>query len=175
MLLVWCSQYRDVEAIKVEIMTEESVTIENSSEEPIVVIEGHETFRVMNVVSVTYVLPDPHPVINLQEAEGPFRCVEVTVALADAQAIAMALEERTNPRPSTHELFVSTLQGLHVDVIAVRIIKQELGVYYAELDLMSARGQVVIPCRLTDGLAIALRQIVPAPVLCAESVLQGLY
>jgi bifunctional DNase/RNase len=174
-LLVWCSQYHDVEAIKVEIMTEESVTIENSSEEPIVVIEGHETFRVMNVVSVTYVLPYPHPVINLQEAEGPFRCFEVTVALADAQAIAMALEEWTNPRPSTHELFVSTLQSLHVDVIAVRIIKQELGVYYAELDLMSARGQVVIPCRLTDGLAIALRQIVPAPVLCAESVLQGHY
>ncbi len=156
-------------------MTDESSTAENTSDEPIIVIEEHETFRVMNVVSVTYLLPDPHPEINLQEAEGPFRSLGVTVALADAQAIAMALEGRNNPRPSTHELFVSTLQGLNVDVIAVRIIKQEMGVYYAELDLMAPRGQVVIPCRLTDGLAIALRQIVPAPVLCAESVLQDHY
>jgi len=156
-------------------MTDESSTTENSSDEPMVVVEEHETFRVIDVISVTYFLPDPHPEINMQEAEEPFRSLAVTVALADAQAIAMALEGRTNPRPSTHELFVSTLQGLNVDVIAVRIIKQELGVYYAELVLMSPRGQVTIPCRLTDGLAIALRQIVPAPVLCAESVLHGRY
>jgi len=156
-------------------MTDESSTADKISDETIAAIEEHEAFRVMTVVSVTYLLPDPHPEINLQEAEAPFRSLGVTVALADAQAIAMALEERTNPRPSTHDLFVSTLQGLNVDVIAVRIIKQELGVYYAELDLMSPRGQVIIPCRLTDGLAIALRQIVPAPVLCAESVLQAHY
>jgi len=156
-------------------MTDENPSTEVSSEEPVETPETLETFRVMNVVSVTYLLPDPYPEINLQEAEAPFRSLGVTVALSDAQAIAMALEGRNSPRPSTHELFVSTLHGLNVDVIAVRIIKQELGVYYAELDLMSSRGQVVIPCRLTDGLAIALRQIVPAPVLCAESVLQGHY
>jgi len=156
-------------------MTDENPNTEVSSEEPVETPETLETFRVMNVVSVTYLLPDPYPEINLQEAEAPFRSLGVTVALSDAQAIAMALEGRNSPRPSTHELFVSTLHGLNVDVIAVRIVKQELGVYYAELDLMSSRGQVVIPCRLTDGLAIALRQIVPAPVLCAESVLQGHY
>jgi hypothetical protein len=156
-------------------MTDEISNPELSSEELTEAHEPLETFRVMNVVSVTYLLPDPYPEINLQEAEPPFRSLGVTVALSDAQAIAMALEGRNSPRPSTHELFVSTLQGLNVDVIAVRIVKQELGVYYAELDLMSSRGQVVIPCRLTDGLAIALRQIVPAPVLCAESVLQEHY
>ena len=156
-------------------MTDEIQSIDATSDEPIVASEALEPFRVMNVVSVTYLLPDPYPEINLQEAEAPFRSLGVTVALSDAQAIAMALDGRTSPRPSTHELFVSTLQGVNVDVIAVRIIKQEQGVYYAELDLMSSRGQVVIPCRLTDGLAIALRQIVPAPVLCAESVLQGHY
>ena len=156
-------------------MTDEIANTDANSDEPTVAAEEHETFRVMNVVSVTYLLPEPHPEINLQEAEAPFRSLGVTVALSDAQAIAMALEGRNNPRPSTHELFVGTLQGLNVDVIAVRIIKHELGVYYAELDLMSPRGQVVIPCRLTDGIAVALRQIVPAPVLCAESVLLGHY
>jgi len=153
-------------------MTDENVSTEVSSDELIAAADEYETYRVMNVVSVTYLLPDPHPEVNLQEAEAPFRSLGVTVALADAQAIAMALEGRSNPRPSTHELFVSTLQGVNVDVIAVRIVKQEQGVYYAELDLMSPRGQVTIPCRLTDGLAIALRQVVPAPVLCAEAVLK---
>ncbi len=153
-------------------MTDENASTEISSDDVLAEVDEYETFRVMNVVSVTYLLPEPHPEINLQEAEAPFRSLAVTVALPDAQAIAMALEGRSSPRPSTHELFVSTLQGVNVDVIAVRIVKQELGVYYAELDLMSPRGQVTIPCRLTDGLAIALRQVVPAPVLCAESVLQ---
>jgi len=137
--------------------------------------EAHETFRVMTIASVTHMLPDPYPEVNIQEAEAPFRSLAIPVALPDAQAIAMAIEGKSNPRPSTHELFVSTLQGLGVDVIAVRIIKQEQGVYYAELDLMSARGQVVIPCRVTDGITLALRQIVPAPVLCAETVLKAHY
>lgn len=153
-------------------MSEEKLDPEVTPEAP---AESLETFRVMTVASVTYNLPDPYPEINLQEAEAPYRSLTVPVALADAQAIAMAIEGRSNPRPSTHELFVSTLQGLGVDVIAVRIIKQEQGVYYAELDLMSARGQVVIPCRVTDGLTLALRQIVPAPVLCAETVLKAHY
>jgi hypothetical protein len=137
-------------------------------------VAGVETFRVMNIVSVTYILPDPHPEINLQEAEQPYRAMSIMVALSDAQSIAMALDGLSNPRPSTHELFASTLKRLTVDVIAVRITRHEQGVYYAELDLMSPRGQAILPCRLTDGLALALRQTVPAPLLCAESVLQQL-
>lgn len=153
-------------------MSEETPGVE---ELPEASAETHETFRVMSLGSVTYSLPDPYPEINLQETEAPYRSLAIPVALADAQAIALAFEGKTSPRPSTHELFVSTLQGLGVDVIAVRIVKQEQGVYYAELDLMSPRGQVVIPCRVTDGLTLALRQIVPAPILCAETVLKAHY
>lgn len=156
-------------------MTDEIADTETSdiaSTEP---PQALESYRVMNVVSVTYNLPEPYPGINLQEAEEPYRGLAVTVALSDAQSIAMALEGQVNPRPSTHELFASALKGLTVDIIAVRITKHELGVFYAELDLMSSRGQVLIPCRLTDGIALALRQVVPAPLLCAESILQEHY
>lgn len=149
--------------------------IEDSEVPTSEIVEDIEPFRVMSVASVTYNLPDPHPEVNLQETENPFRSMTVPVALADAMAIAQAIEQRSNPRPSTHELFVTTLQGLQVDVIATRILKLENGVYYAEVDLMAPRGRVVVPCRMTDGIVLALRQTVPAPVLCAESVLAAHY
>ncbi|MEI8148076.1 MAG: bifunctional nuclease family protein [Actinomycetes bacterium] len=156
-------------------MTDESASTESIEPQSKDAAEVLETFRVMNVVSVTYLLPEPHPEVNLQEAESPYRTVAVMVALNDAQSIAMALDGVTNTRPNTHELFVNALRGLTVDIIAVRIVKYEQGVYYAELDLMSPRGQVVVQCRLTDGIALALRQTVPAPLLCAESILQSQY
>ena len=47
----------------------------------------------------------------------------------------------------------------------------EDGVYYAELDLMTPKGHEIFDCRTSDAITLALRQSVPAPILCAEEVL----
>ena len=38
---------------------------------------------------------------------------------------------------------------------------------------MAARGREVLPCRPSDGIIVALRQGVPAPILADERLLSG--
>jgi bifunctional DNase/RNase len=67
---------------------------------------------------------------------------------------------------------LTRLQG---EVIAARIVCYEGGVFCAELDLMTPRGREVFDCRTSDALSMALRQSVPAPILCSEAVLDSYY
>lgn len=131
--------------------------------------------RVMSFESVLYDLADPSPFVHLQEAESPFRYLAIPVATADAIAVHAAHIQVTGRRPTTHELLAAALARARVDVIAARIVRYEGGVFFAELDLMTPHGREVLDCRVSDALALALRQGVPAPILCAEEVLQAYY
>jgi bifunctional DNase/RNase len=62
---------------------------------------------------------------------------------------------------------------VHIDVIAVRLIGREQGNYLAELDLMAPNGRERISCRPSDGLVLALRMPVPAPILVDERLFGG--
>lgn len=127
-------------------------------------------FKVMNVESVLFDLSDTSPIIHLVEAETPFRYLPIPIALPDAQSLHNALLGAHGRRPTTHELLSTMLARLNCDVIAVRIVRYEAGVFYAELDVMSPRGREVFDARPSDAIIIATRQIVPAPVLCSEEV-----
>ncbi|HQU27183.1 MAG TPA: bifunctional nuclease family protein [Acidimicrobiales bacterium] len=131
--------------------------------------------RVMHFESVLYDLADPSPYVHLQEAESPFRYLAIPVATVDAIAVHAAHIQVTGRRPTTHELLAGALARARVDVIAARIVRYESGVFFAELDLMTPHGREVLDCRASDALALALRQSVPAPILCAEEVLQAYY
>ena len=133
------------------------------------------TFRVMHLESVLYDLTDASPMIHLLEAESPFRYLVIPVALSDAVALQNAHGAIEGRRPGTHELMTTILTRLQGEVIAARIVRYEGGVFYAELDLMTPRGREVFDCRTSDALSMALRQVVPAPILCAEDVLQSYY
>lgn len=130
-------------------------------------------FILMSVSDVSFDLPSPNPVLRMVEPEAPYRHLEVPVALPEAQALAQALFQVSGPRPSTHELFTSVLRASRNEIVALRIVRFEKGVYFAEMDLISSQGRVVLDCRVTDGVALALRQTVPAPILCAVSVLEA--
>ncbi|HUX03337.1 MAG TPA: bifunctional nuclease family protein [Acidimicrobiales bacterium] len=131
------------------------------------------TYRVMTVESVTFDLGDASPQAHLMEAEMPYRYLSIPIALPEAQALHNALFATAGRRPGTHELASNILARLASDIIAARIVRYEDGVYYGELDLMTPRGRERFDCRTSDALILALRQGVPAPVLCAEDVLEG--
>ncbi|HUY17475.1 MAG TPA: bifunctional nuclease family protein [Acidimicrobiales bacterium] len=136
---------------------------------------GDVTFRVMHLEAVLYDLTDASPMIHLLEAESPFRYLVIPVALSDAVALQNAHGAIEGRRPNTHELMTTILTRLQGEVIAARVVRYEGGVFYAELDLMTPRGREVFDCRTSDALSMALRQNVPAPILCAEEVLQSYY
>jgi bifunctional DNase/RNase len=132
-------------------------------------------FRVVSVESVVFDLSDPSPQVHLMETEAPYRHVSVPIALPEAQALDAAMFKVAGRRPSTHELMSSILETLRADIIAVRIVRYDQGVFYAELDLMTAKGREKFDCRCSDGFILALRQAVPAPILCDEDVLAYFY
>jgi uncharacterized protein len=116
-------------------------------------------------------LPSPYPTVTLVESEPPMRSLVFPIGLTEGTALALALRRMESPRPMTHELFIQVLQRLRVDVIAVRLTGRDQGNYLAELDLMAPAGRERMACRPSDGLVLALRMPVPAPILVDERLL----
>jgi bifunctional DNase/RNase len=132
---------------------------------------AYATFRVMDVDEVSIDLPSQYPLVTLLESEPPMRMLSFPVGLAEGTAMAQALRRMDSPRPMTHELFGHVLQQARIDVIAVRLIGRAEGTYLAELDLMSLSGRLRVACRPSDGIVLALRMPVPAPILADERLL----
>jgi bifunctional DNase/RNase len=130
-------------------------------------------YRVMDVEDVSLDLPSQFPLVSLVESEPPMRTLVFPVGLTEGAALALALRRMDSPRPLTHELFAQVLQRVRVDVIAVRLIGRDQGNYLAELDVMAQHGRERIPCRPSDGLVVALRMPVAAPILVDERLLEG--
>jgi hypothetical protein len=127
----------------------------------------------MDVMSVTVELPDQYPLVTLQEAEPPLRELSFRVGLPEGVALAYALRGVSTPRPLTHELFTTVLQRLRADLVAVRLVSRQGSTYSAEMDVMTAQGREVVPCRPSDGIVLAARQVVSAPILADERLLVG--
>jgi hypothetical protein len=100
------------------------------------------------------------------------RSLVFPVGLTEGTALALAQRRMESPRPLTHELFMQVLQRARIDVVAVRLIGRDQGNYLAELDVMAPHGRERIACRPSDGLVLALRMPVPAPILVDERLLE---
>ncbi|MDA8309538.1 MAG: DUF151 domain-containing protein [Actinomycetota bacterium] len=124
--------------------------------------------RIVRVVSVEVALPDQFPTVTLEDAEGHRGRLAFRIGTAEGVALAHALAGTSPARPSTHELFALALERCGVDILAVRLTGRVGATYLAELELLGASGRQVLQCRPSDGICLALRQRVPAPVLCDE-------
>ncbi len=141
-------------------------------------------FLVMTVASVTVKLPSQFPVVLLQETADPHRVLEIPIGMPEGVALAQAFEGVATPRPFTHQLFAQALRALRVDVAAVRIVGRQAGVYQAELDLAGGAGsgsagsggvgsgRERLSCRPSDGIILALRQPVRAPILVDDRLVE---
>jgi uncharacterized protein len=119
-------------------------------------------------------LPSPYPTVTLVESEPPMRALVFPVGLPEGTAMAQALRRMEARRPMTHELFMQVMQQARIDVIAVRLTGRDEGNLLAELDLMTANGRVRLDCRPSDGIVLALRMPVPAPILADERLLDDM-
>ena len=125
----------------------------------------------MDVEDVSLDLPSAYPSVTLVESEPPMRALVFPVGLPEGTAMAQALRRMESRRPMTHELFMQVLQQARIDVIALRLVGRDEGNLLAELDLMTPAGRVRVDCRPSDGIVLALRMPVPAPILVDERLL----
>jgi bifunctional DNase/RNase len=112
-----------------------------------------------------------NPIIVLREHEGQ-RAVFIWVGLLEANAISMPLEQQRSPRPMTHDLIVSILTEMEVEVERVTIVDMRGGTYYATLDLRDGDDRTSIDCRPSDAIAVALRS--KSPIYIGEELLDRL-
>ncbi|WKN41336.1 bifunctional nuclease family protein [Tunicatimonas pelagia] len=116
----------------------------------------------LDVVALTD--SESHPgnfALILEERSGGRR-LPIVIGKAEAQAIAMALENMQPQRPLTHDLFKQTLEALQATLEEVFIYKMEETIFYANLQLKNSSGQVLtIEARSSDAVALSVRFACP--------------
>ena len=123
----------------------------------------------MDLVGVRVERPANSPALLLQEVDEPRRMLSIYIGGAEATAIAFAVDGIEPPRPGTHDLFVSTLTALGVEVERVVVTALRDRTFYAELHLTGPAGPQVLSARPSDAVALAAR--VGAPIFAEEAVL----
>ncbi len=98
------------------------------------------------------------------------RRIPVVVGAAEAQSIAVRLEQVVPSRPLTHDLFVSMFHVYGIELKKVVIYSFKNGVFAAMLYVSNGAINVEIDSRTSDAIAIALRT--GAPIYTTPEVMQ---
>jgi len=82
----------------------------------------------------------------------------IIIAKAEAQSIAIALEDNIKPpRPLTHDLFKSLADKFSIVVKEVIIHKLVDGVFFSSLVCVRGEEEVLLDSRTSDAVALAIR------------------
>ncbi len=98
------------------------------------------------------------------------RWLPIVVGPAEAQAIALQLENIRPPRPMTHDLMKNILDSMHASILRVVVTELKDNTYFAEIDIKKNGDQSSIDARPSDAIALALRT--SAPIFVNEEVMQ---
>ena len=89
------------------------------------------------------------------------RYLPIWIGPAEADAIAVKLQEVTVPRPLTHDLLHSVIDNLGATVNSIIISDLKSDTFYAKILLTVNGGQMEIDSRPSDAMALAVRAEVP--------------
>jgi bifunctional DNase/RNase len=98
------------------------------------------------------------------------RQIPIIIGFLEASSIKLKLSGVEAPRPMTHDLLLSTIEGLGARVEYLLIDKMVASTFHAKLILRTASDQMQeIDSRPSDGIAVAVRA--QAPIFVEEEVL----
>ena len=107
------------------------------------------------------------PVVILEEKRGS-RWLPIWIGSAEARSIASQMAHHRSPRPNTHDLARSLIEGLEAEVLRVVVTELRSNTYYATLSLRVRDEIVILDSRPSDAIAIALRT--DAPIFVREQL-----
>jgi bifunctional DNase/RNase len=122
----------------------------------------------MTIDSIRVSLMNYQRVVILKEKSAE-RYLPIWIGAAEADAIAVKLQEVTVPRPLTHDLLHSVIGALGANIQSIIITELKSDTFYAKIILNVDGGQMEIDSRPSDALALAVRAEVP--VFAEEAVL----
>jgi len=108
------------------------------------------------------------PVVVLREKDGQ-RFLPIWIGPAEANAIAMKLQDVQAPRPMTHDLLTRVVTGLGGTLRRVFINSVKENTYYAEMVIDRDDHVFQVDARPSDSIAIALR--LEAPIFTEDRLL----
>ncbi len=109
------------------------------------------------------------PILTLKEEDGE-RSFQVYIGLMEAGSIASALEGVTPQRPMTHDLLIHLIEDLEAQLLHVEITEIRDGTYFGVLVLDQRDRTVVVDCRPSDAIALAVR--IGVDILVHEKVFE---
>jgi hypothetical protein len=115
--------------------------------------------------------------VMLTEDEAPYRSLRIIIGQPEAGAIQSGWHGLVPGRPSTWDLFVSTvaLLGARIDRVVITAVHEERH-YFGHLEIEQAGERHILACRPSDAIALAVRGdnveiLAEAAVLDAAGVL----
>lgn len=104
------------------------------------------------------------PILLLQDPQARL-VLPIWIGAFEASAIMSRIEGRTPPRPMTHDLAMKLVGALGGAITGIDIRALDQGTFLGSLHLRTAGGDaLVLDCRPSDGIALAVRAGVPIRV-----------
>ncbi|MCH5219323.1 MAG: bifunctional nuclease family protein [Muribaculaceae bacterium] len=96
--------------------------------------------------------------------------IPVIIGAAEAQAIAIVLENINPRRPMTHDLFATLAHGFGIELKEVFIYSFEDGIFASEMTFSDGERQLTLDSRTSDAVAVALRT--GAPIYTTRAIVE---
>jgi len=122
----------------------------------------------MTIDSIRMSLMNYQRVVILKEKDGE-RYLPIWIGPAEADSIAIKLQDVAVPRPLTHDLLRSAIESLGARVTSIIVNDLRNDTFYAKLILIVDGKDMEIDSRPSDAIALAVR--VEVPIYADESVL----
>lgn len=122
----------------------------------------------MTIDSIRVSMMNYQRVVILKEKMAE-RYLPIWIGPAEADAIAVKLQDVTVPRPLTHDLLCSVIDNLGATVNSVIVNELKNDTFYAKIILNVDGGLMEVDSRPSDALALAVR--VEVPIYVEEAVL----
>jgi bifunctional DNase/RNase len=111
------------------------------------------------------VISDLGPIVVLKSLQpDDKRSLLIFIGPAEAQAIAIHINEMHVPRPLTHDLLKNILDMLECRLKKVEVCDLVAGTFYARLIIERDGTEMDVDCRPSDAIALALRCAAPIHV-----------
>jgi len=122
----------------------------------------------MTIDSIRMSLMNYQRVVILKEKAAE-RYLPIWIGPAEADSIAVRLQDVVVPRPLTHDLLRCVIEALGATVISIIVCDLKNDTFYAKINL-TVNGQLLeVDSRPSDAIALAVR--VQVPIYADESVL----
>ncbi len=111
----------------------------------------------LNILGLSFSQSQDNAYVLILIEDGGERRIPIIIGGAEAQAIAIQLENLKAPRPLTHDLFLNFAKSFEIEITEVLIHKLQEGIFYSKIVCKGHDKEVEIDARTSDAVALAIR------------------